>query len=64
MVGTPRLSVSECAHSGEKKNEVTRSGVYVVCADCGKRLKKIEAKLVIEKVVMPELVEKIHGSSD
>lgn len=57
MAETPRLSVSECTHSGEKVNALTKSGVYVVCVDCGKR-KKLPGRIVIEKVIVLETVDK------
>lgn len=47
----------ECNHE-EKKTEATKNGVYITCARCGMRLKKVDCKLVIEKVVVPETMEK------
>lgn len=59
------MDEKSCDHSGRKRTEVTKSGVFQVCADCGKRLKKIDSKLVIEKVVIPEPWEKdADGSPD
>lgn len=50
--------MADCKHDGEKRNEVTKSDVYLVCKECGKRLKKLDSRLLIEKVVVPETFDK------
>lgn len=56
--------MTECKHE-ETKTQVTKSGVYKVCAKCGHRIEKLDERVLIEKIKRPDLLEKrIHGSSD
>lgn len=49
--------MSDCKHDGKKKTQVTKSATYLVCGNCGKRLKKLDSAL-IEKIARPEVLEK------
>lgn len=52
------MTEKKCDHSGEKKRAITKSGVYIVCAECGARLEKLENGVLIEKVVVPDVLDK------
>lgn len=51
------VKIEDCKHDGRKKTEVTKSGVHLVCVNCGLRLEKLD-NVVIEKVVVPKTIEK------
>lgn len=54
----------KCECTGERETAVLKSGVFIVCADCGKRLEKVDDRIVIEKVVVPEAFEKAAPGVD
>lgn len=53
----------ECKHD-QTELEDTKKGVYRVCKICGVRIEKVAKEIIIEKVDVPEAMEKRDGSPD